>query len=162
MSHQIPADSEVSHQNRATPPQIKVSHLSPDPPIALSSHSQQAGAKGGGSRRAGGGYRGTFGFRRRIALQGGVAATVKPAALLCATKIRGCQASQRQGLTSEVRILLGRSGELLEKFWKLLLGISALAKSQGKCGEPGSFRKSATRQDCLRFFRAHTKEERKN
>ena len=29
------------------PPQIKVSHLSPDPPVALSSHSQQAVSKGG-------------------------------------------------------------------------------------------------------------------
>ena len=37
-------------------------------------------------RRAGGGYRGTFGFRKRIALQGGVAAAVTPVALLCATK----------------------------------------------------------------------------
>ena len=42
---------------------------------------------GGGSRRAGGGYRGTFGFRKRIALRGGVAATVTPVALLCATKV---------------------------------------------------------------------------
>ena len=32
------------------------------------------------------GYRGTFGVRKRIALQGGVAATVTPVALLCATK----------------------------------------------------------------------------
>ena len=32
VSHQIPAESEMSRQNRATPPQIKVSHLSPDPP----------------------------------------------------------------------------------------------------------------------------------
>ena len=39
------------------------------------------GAKGG-ARRAGGGYRGTFGFRKRIALQGGIAATVTPVALL--------------------------------------------------------------------------------
>ena len=39
-----------------------------------------------GARRAGGGYRGTFGFRKRIALQGGVAATVTPVALNCATK----------------------------------------------------------------------------
>ena len=39
-----------------------------------------------GARRAGGGYRGTFGFRKRIALQGGIAATVTPVALLCATK----------------------------------------------------------------------------
>ena len=43
----------------------------------------------GGARRAGGGYRGTFGFRKRIALQGGVAATVIPVALLCATKPLG-------------------------------------------------------------------------
>ena len=41
-----------------------------------------------GARRAGGGYRGTFGFRKRIALQGGIAATVTPVALLCATKWR--------------------------------------------------------------------------
>ena len=40
-----------------------------------------------GVRRAGGGYRGTFGFRKRIALQGGIAATVTPVALLCATKV---------------------------------------------------------------------------
>ena len=39
-----------------------------------------------GARRAGGGYRGTFGFRKRIALQGGVAATITPVAPLCATK----------------------------------------------------------------------------
>ena len=38
VSHQIPAESEMSRQNRATAPQIKVSHLSPDPPpVALSS-----------------------------------------------------------------------------------------------------------------------------
>ena len=37
-------------------------------------------------RRAGGGYRGTFGFRKRITLQGGIAATVPPVALLCATR----------------------------------------------------------------------------
>ena len=81
--HLIPAESEMSRQNRATPPQIKVWHLSPDPPpVALSSHWQQAGA-----RRAGGGYRGTFGFQKRIALEGGVAATVTPVALLCATKL---------------------------------------------------------------------------
>ena len=48
VSHQIPAGSEMSRQNRATPPpQIKVSHLSPDLPVALSFHSQQArGAAG--------------------------------------------------------------------------------------------------------------------
>ena len=71
----------MSRQNRATPPQIKVSHLSPDPPVAFSSQGSRQGV-----RRAGGGYRGTFGFRKRIALQGGIAATVTPVALLCATK----------------------------------------------------------------------------
>ena len=44
VSHQIPAESEMSRQNRATPPQIKVLHLSPDPPVALSSHSRGAPA----------------------------------------------------------------------------------------------------------------------
>ena len=39
-----------------------------------------------GARRAGRGYCGTFGFRKRIALQGGITATVTPDALLCATK----------------------------------------------------------------------------
>ena len=39
-----------------------------------------------GARWAGGGYRGTFGFRKRIGLQGDIAATVTPVALLRATK----------------------------------------------------------------------------
>ena len=43
----IPSESEMSRQNRATPPQIKVSHLSLDPPVALSSHWQQAGGAAG-------------------------------------------------------------------------------------------------------------------
>ena len=55
-----------------------------------------------GVRRAGGGYRGSFGFRKRIALQGGIAATVIPVALHCATK-RGNES-----------IYLHRSGPLLE------------------------------------------------
>ena len=80
VSHQIPAESEMSRQNRATPHQIKVSHLSLHPRVAHSSHSQQAGGQGRVSRRAG-----TFGFQKRIALQGGVAATVTPVALFCAT-----------------------------------------------------------------------------
>ena len=45
------------------------------------------GPGGGVSRRAGGGYPGTFGFRKGIALHGGVAATVTPIALHCATNI---------------------------------------------------------------------------
>ena len=48
VSHQIPAESEMSRQNRATPPEMKVLHLFPDPPVAVSSHSQQAGGQGGG------------------------------------------------------------------------------------------------------------------
>ena len=75
----------MSRQNRATPAQIKVwqcctflrtplSHL----PLIRSSQT---------ARRVGGRFRGTFGFRKRIALQGGIAATVTPAALLCATKL---------------------------------------------------------------------------
>ena len=68
VSHQIPAESEMSRQNRATPPQIKVSHLSPDPPVALSLIRSRQGV-----RRTGGGYRGTFGSRKRVALQGGIA-----------------------------------------------------------------------------------------
>ena len=40
-----------------------------------------------GVRRAGGGYRGTLGFRKRIALQGGITATITPVALRCATKL---------------------------------------------------------------------------
>ena len=68
------------------PPQIKVLRLSPDLPVALSIRSRQ-GAKGGVLRRAGGGYHGSLGFRKRIALQGGVAATVTPVALLCATTV---------------------------------------------------------------------------
>ena len=93
VARQIPAESEMSRPNRAAhPPQIKVSHLSPDPPRrTFLSHSQQAGGQEGGVlRRAGGGYRGTVGFRKRIALQGGVAATVTPVALLCATKSWPC------------------------------------------------------------------------
>ena len=42
-----PAESEMSRHNRATPRQIKVSHLSPPPPVAHSSHSQQATGRGG-------------------------------------------------------------------------------------------------------------------
>ena len=71
------------------PPKSRCRTFLRTPPVALSclTRSRQ-GARGGGvSRRAGGGYRGTFGFRKRIALQGGVAATVTPVALLCATKV---------------------------------------------------------------------------
>ena len=67
------------------PPQIKVSHLSPDPPVALSSQCSRQGV-----RRAGGGYRGAFGFRQWIALQAGIAAAaVTPVAILSATKEKG-------------------------------------------------------------------------
>ena len=82
VSHHIPAESEMSRQNRATPPpksrcrtflRAPLSHF----PLIRSSQ---------GVRWAGGGYCGTFGFQKRIALQGGAAATVTPVALLCATK----------------------------------------------------------------------------
>ena len=60
-----------------------------------------------GARRAGGGYRGTFGFRKRIALQGGVAATVTPVALLCATKFLGpCLIRRPENWTASIFLLL--------------------------------------------------------
>ena len=34
MSHQIPAESEMSRQNRATPHKLRLLHLSPDPPLS--------------------------------------------------------------------------------------------------------------------------------
>ena len=89
VSHHIPAESEMLRPNCATPPKSRCCTFLRTPPVALSSRSQQAGGQGGVSRRAGGGYRGTFGFRKRIALQEGVAATVTPVALLCATKLMG-------------------------------------------------------------------------
>ena len=74
VSHQTTAESENSCQNRATPPPNQgVAPFSGPPPLA-----GRGPRRGGGSRQAGGGYRGTFGFRKRIALQGGVAATVTP------------------------------------------------------------------------------------
>ena len=77
VSHQIPAESEMSRQNRATPPKSRCRTFLRTPlshfPLIRSRQ---------GARRAGGGYRGTFGFRKRIALQGGIAATVTPVALL--------------------------------------------------------------------------------
>ena len=68
------------------PPQIKVSCLFPDCSTFLS-FAAGRGQEGGVSRQAGRGYRGTLGFRKQIALQAGVAATVTPVALLCATKL---------------------------------------------------------------------------
>ena len=56
VSHQIPAESEMSRQNRATPPKsslrVKVSHLSPDTPVALPLIRSRQGAslRGGGCR----------------------------------------------------------------------------------------------------------------
>ena len=63
-----------------------VTHFSRPPCRTFLSFAAGRG-QGGVSRRAGGGYRGTFGFRKRIALQRGIAATVTPVALLCATKL---------------------------------------------------------------------------
>ena len=39
--------AEMSHQNRATPPQIKVSHLSPDPPSQAWGPRRRGGCPGG-------------------------------------------------------------------------------------------------------------------
>ena len=92
----------MSRQNRATPLQIKVSHLSLDPPVALSSHSQQAGGQGERLGRLVEGIAAlNFGFRKRIALQGGVAATVTPVALLCATKLVVSHASHVERRTQK-------------------------------------------------------------
>ena len=84
VSHQVPA--EMSCQNRATPRQNKVSHLSPEPPVALSSHSQQAGGQGAGVTA--GWWRVSLHFwvPKTDRATRGVAATVTPVALLCATK----------------------------------------------------------------------------
>ena len=49
VSHQIPAESEMSRQNRATPHQIKALHLSPEPP----SHFPVSFAAGRGPRGGG-------------------------------------------------------------------------------------------------------------
>ena len=84
VSHQIPAESEMSRQNRATPPQIKVSHLSPDPPVALSSHSQQAGGAAGWWRVSR-----HFWVLKTDRATGGIAATVTPVALLFVFKHLG-------------------------------------------------------------------------
>ena len=53
VSHQIPAESEMSRQNRATPPQIKVSHLSPDPLSHFPLIRSRQGARGGGGVASG-------------------------------------------------------------------------------------------------------------
>ena len=82
VSHPIQAESEMSRQNRATAPKSRCRTFLRTPlshcPLIRSRQ---------GARRAGGGYRGTFGFRKWIALQGRVAAAVTPIALLCATKV---------------------------------------------------------------------------
>ena len=85
-------------------PKIKVSHLSPNPPVAFSLIRSRQGV-----RWAGGGYRGTFGFRKRIALQGGIAATVTPVALLCTTKdlLHFMQRGNHCGLQQKKKKTLG-------------------------------------------------------
>ena len=80
--HQIPAESEMSRQNRTTPPPNQGVAPFSGPPVAPSSHSQQAGGQAGGCRGGLVEHRGTFGFRTQIAPQGGVAATVAPVALV--------------------------------------------------------------------------------
>ena len=60
------------------PPKSRRRTFLQTPPSHFPLIRSRQGAKGGVSRRAGGGYRSTFGFRERIALPGGVAATVTP------------------------------------------------------------------------------------
>ena len=53
VSHQIPAESEVSRQNRATPPKSRCRTFLGPPRRTFLSHSQQAGGRAGGGCRGG-------------------------------------------------------------------------------------------------------------
>ena len=63
----FPAESEMSRQNHAAPPQIKLSHLSPGPPVALSCLIRSRQGAGGGGRWCCGGL--VEGSRYRGVLQ---------------------------------------------------------------------------------------------
>ena len=79
----VPQNSEMSRQNRATTPQNQgVAPFSPLShfPLIRSRQKAKGGCRGGLVAGI------AFGFRKQIALHGGVAATVTPIALLCATK----------------------------------------------------------------------------
>ena len=71
-----------------------------------------------GMRWAGGGYRGTLGFRKQITLQEGSAATVAPVALLCATKF-GIRVKIGRG--DRKQLFAARCIMLLEAFIERLL-----------------------------------------
>ena len=112
----------MSRQNRATPPQIKVSHLSPDPPVALSSHSQQAGGAAGWWRVSR-----HFWVPKTDRATGGIAATVTPVALLCATKLPGVLsfelAKRKRKMTNWAAANGGATNGDLRGVWPPLLEI---------------------------------------
>ena len=72
VSHQIPADSEseMPHQNRATTPKSRCRTFLRTPLSHFPLICSRQGAKGDVAAGCGG-YRVTFGFRKRIALHGG-------------------------------------------------------------------------------------------
>ena len=79
-------------------------------------------------RRAGGRYRSTFGFRKRIALQGGVAATVTPVTLLCATTLKTLNSLNKEVRPFSLATIAFRVIPLF-----LLLAITAFGGPEGYC-----------------------------
>ena len=81
--------SETSHQNRAAPPKSRCRTFLRTPlshfPLIRSRQGAKGVCRGGLVEDIA-----ALGFPKWIALQGGVAATVTPIALLCATKLRVC------------------------------------------------------------------------
>ena len=82
MSQQIPAVLEMSQECRATPHQKTVSQLFSHPLSQLCSEEQTGEVSHWKCQRC----RGKISLGKRIALHGGVAATLTPIALHCATK----------------------------------------------------------------------------
>ena len=159
VSHQIPAESEMSRQNRPPKSRCRAFLRTPLAHFPLIRSRQ-------GARRAGGGYRGTFGLWKRIALQGGTAATVTPVALLCATKLLsvfeisgvagelgGSQDHKSShGFLSSFRRFQSLSLTFSHLQWLSVnlhkSGVSADSrKSAKKCGKPHFLRKN-----CAVFF----------
>ena len=119
---------DVAPKSRYTPPKSRCRTFLR---TALS-HFLSFAARGGprGGWRAGGGYRGIFGFRKRIALQGGVAATVTPVALLCATKthtplIKGWRYTVTVGAWNRYNVANWRSNLETVHIFAILRGILA-------------------------------------
>ena len=67
----FPQNQRCCAKSRYTPPNEGVAPFSGPPCRTFLSLAAGRGAKGGVSRRAGGGYRGTFGFRKRDRAAGG-------------------------------------------------------------------------------------------